>query len=556
MKSHYPLLVEYADKGIPALLKKQCLDVMSPEYGGFPEPRKGYTEPSHGISVASTLAILYHNKDSAWHRNEELLDRALLACDYTLRKMHRDGTIDLVETNFHDATSVGFTIWNVSPAFRVMRKFSEGTEKEALLETKFLEFMQRGADGMKNGGFHTPNHRWVMASAMALLSNDLGRPDLIPEIDLYINEGIDCNPDGEYSERSTGIYNVVNNKGLLVVAEELGRWELLEHVERNLYMMFTYLEPDDTILTINSRRQDFGKELYPFAYYENYLMAAHYLGNAHFAHLADYFLDMTNRYVKDKSPLSILRFPKPLALYMLNDKIRETELEKTAFDMENYEHFYRESGIVRIRKGNISTTVLANNDVFFKLQNGNLSVFARFAASFFGNYGRFIPESIEKTGNGYRLHYHSDRGYVRPLGKPGNVIKDGRINTEGRDFTHMQEYDVTMDITPVEDGADIHISSKGVENLPCKLELIFPPDGYFDSEQAQFKASQGQHVMLKYGSFEYTRDDDVLRVEGAFGGNTAYHHDLRGSLPQESNAFTVYFTDFSPTEKSVRIRGK
>jgi hypothetical protein len=555
MKSHYPILVKYADEGIPALLRRQCMDIMSPEYGGFPEPRKGFSEPSGPISLASSMIVLYYNKDSKYYRSEELLDRAILAADHTLKRMHKDGTIDLIETNFHDATSVGFTIWNVSPAYRVMKKFSKGTPNEVKMQEKFLEFMKRGADGMKYGGFHTPNHRWVMASAMALLSNDLGRPDLVPEVDLYLNEGIDCNKYGEYAERSTGIYNVVNNKGLIIVAEELGKWDLLKYVERNLYMMFSYVEPDDTLLTINSKRQDFGKEIYPFAYYENYTQAAHYLKNKHFAYMSDYLLNMANKYVKDKSALNILNFPKPLALYMLQDFLREDQLETEAFDIEHYEHFYDESSLARKRCGDVTTTILANNDVFLKMQVRTNSVFLRFAASFFGDNGRFIPDTIEKTDKGYRLHYRCDWGYVRPLGKPDNPIKDGRTNKDHREPVQMQVYDVTMDINPVDDGADVHIKSVSCDNLPCKLEFIFPPEGYFESEQVHFKAGAGQHIMQKYGSFEYNRNYDVIKVEGAFGGNTTYHSDLRGSLLPESNSFTVFFTDYSPTEKTVKIRG-
>ncbi len=556
MKSHYSLLVQSADASVPAILKRQCMDPEDPDYGGFPEARKGFAEPAHGISTAANLAVLYWN-DLSWYRGDPtLLERAVLACDHTLKLMHPDGTMDLIETNFHDATSVGFAIWNVSPAYRVLKRYGHGSDLEARLEAKLLEFMRRGADGMKEGGFHTPNHRWVMAGAMAMLSNDLDRSDLLASVDEYLNEGIDCNSDGEYTERSAGIYNVVNNKGLIAVAAELGKWDLLEHVERNLYMVFTYLEPDDTVLTINSRRQDLGKELYPFAYYENYLLAAHHLENAHFAHMADELLRMTNPYEKDKSALNRKHFPKPVALYMLNDEVRESELRREPYDREHYERFYRESSIVRYRSGPVTATILAANDVFFKLQTGALSLHCRFAASFFGDFGRFVPASLEKTADGYRLHYHSDRGYVRPLGRPENVIADGRINTTHRRHTHMQAYDVIVDVVLTVDGADLRIVSAGVEHLPCKLELIFPPGGHFDSDQAQFRAIAGQHLMLKHGAFEYALGDDLIHVEGAFGGNTAYHYDLRGSLPQEPGTFTVYFTDFSPTAKTVRIRGR
>jgi hypothetical protein len=241
---------------------------------------------------------------------------------------------------------------------------------------------------------------------------------------------------------------------------------------------------------------------------------------------------------------------------MLNDRIRETELPTEAFDREHYERFYRDSSIVRVRNGAVSTTILAGSDVFLKLQVNHLSVRFRFAASFFGDLGRFVPQTLEKIDDGYRLHYRSEWGYVRPLGTPENAIKGGRINTENRAHTHMQVYDVAVDVVPTDDGVDLRLSVSGVDHLPCKLELLFPPGGYLDSDQAQLRAAAGQHLLLKHGHFDYTLDDDVLRVEGAFGGSTTYHSDLRGSLPPEADAFTVYFTDFSPVDTEIRIRGR
>ncbi|MBN2852900.1 MAG: hypothetical protein JXQ23_09230 [Clostridia bacterium] len=552
MKSHYKKLLEYSDLGIPKSLKSQCLDKNSREYGGYFEQRKGFSEPSGPISTAASYMILYYNSESAYYKNELLLDRAILAAQYSLNAMHEDGTIDLIETNFHDATSFGFTVWGVAPAYRVMLKYTDNSEKEKKILAIFREFLERGADGMKHGGFHTPNHRWVMGSAMAILSNILDRPDLVEALDLYTNEGIDCNEDGEFSERSAGIYNVVNNRGLLFMAEELGRWEYLDHVTRNLYMMFTYMEPDDTLLTINSRRQDFGKEIYPLVYYDNYLLAAHYTKNKHFAYMADYLFKMTNDYVKDKSSLNLLSFPKFLANYMLHDFLREEELEKEPFDWEHYEHFYQESNIVRYRNNDLTVTVVAENDVFLKMQYGTNQVSLRFAASFFGDNGQFIPKKVEKTADGYRLHYHCDWGYVRPLGRPDHPIKDGRTNKAHREPVLMQIYDVTADIRLLENGVNVKMTSDSCENLPFKIEFIYLPDGFFTCDQVQCKAAAGQHLLVKNGFYTYHKDGYTIKADNAVG-ETTYHSDLRGSNPPISNAFTVFYTGFSPATREFNL---
>ena len=554
MKSHYRKLLEYADRGVENTLKRQCLDVMSPEFGGFPEMRKGFTEHSAGIGNAVSLAVLYYNEDSRYHRDERLLLAANRAADFTLSRQHEDGTIDLVETNIHCAATMGFTLQNVVPGYRVIKKYNRHTPGEDELQEKILKYITKGADGMVTGGFHTPNHRWVIASALALCYNEIGRKDLLDEIDLYLNEGIDCNPQGEWTERSAGIYNKVNNDGMIIMAEELGKWELLEHARRNLFMMFNYLEPDDTIFTMNSHRQDIGQKMYPMKYYENFLMTAHYLKDPHLAYMADYLFRMVNDYEGDTGPLGAGNIPKCISAYMLHDFLRENELEKEKYDWTEYEVFYDLSNIVRRRNGDAITTIIGDSPMFMKFQKGLNQVFIRFAASFFGTEGRFTPDSLVKIDGGYRLHYRSDWGYVRPLGKPDRPTKNGHTNIEHRERANMQVFEVNIDILPFDDGVRVDIDSMGVEGLPCKLEMIYEPGGFFDCDQTEFKASGGQHIMVRYGKYDYIKGNDTIRVEGAFG-NTNYHNELRGSYPEVPDAFTVYFTDWSPTKRTVIFKG-
>ncbi|MFO7611174.1 MAG: hypothetical protein R6W99_01630 [Clostridia bacterium] len=555
MKSHYRKLLEIADRGVEKTLKRQCLDAMDPEYGGFPEMRKGFSEPANVIGTAVNLAVMYYNEDSKHHLDSRLLNAAGLAMDYGLKKQHEDGTIDLVETNFHCASTIGFSIQGVVPGYRVIKKYSSHSPLEDEFQSKVLKYIEKSADGMKAGGFHTPNHRWVLASALALCSNELGRKDLLEDIDLYLDEGIDCNEYGEWTERSAGIYNKVNNDGMIILAEELGKWELLDHVGRNLYMMFTYLEPDDSLFTMNSHRQDFGQQMYPMRYYENYLMTAHYTKNKHFAYMADYLFNMVNDFPNDAGPLGAANLPTCMHRYMLHDFLRENELEKENFDWTHYEKFYGESNIVRKRCGDSITTIMGGNPSFLRFQQGRNVVMLRYAASFFGTEGMFTPDSIAPINGGYRLHYRSDWGYVRPLGRPDKPVKDGHTNIEHRERVNMQVFDVDIDIYPMDDGVRVELDSKGVEDLPCKLELIFQPGGFFDSTQAEFKASEDQHIMVKFGGFKYMLGNDIIEVDGAFA-QTNYHAELRGSLPPVPKSFTVYFTGWSPTKRTILIKGK
>ncbi len=71
--------------------------------------------------------------------------------------------------------------------------------------------------------------------------------------------------------RSTGNYNAVVNNAMMAMYQETGDEAFLGYVERNLSMMLTYMDPDDTIFTQNSTRQDQGKLEYADKYFYQYL---------------------------------------------------------------------------------------------------------------------------------------------------------------------------------------------------------------------------------------------------------------------------------------------
>ena len=94
-----------------------------------------------------------------------------------------------------------------------------GSEKSTMYHIS----LTKASDGMVGNGFHTPNHRWVVASGLAMVMNILDMPELMSEINKYLDEGIDCDEYGEYAERSISIYNLTNNESFIILARELNR---------------------------------------------------------------------------------------------------------------------------------------------------------------------------------------------------------------------------------------------------------------------------------------------------------------------------------------------
>ncbi len=528
------------------------MDESNPEFGGFIVEGKGFSEPAWVMFNASYFLAQYYNASSVYYKNPLVLGRALLALNYTVSRQYEDGTIDLLETNFHDATAVSFVIQHAAYAYRVVEKFNEGTSEEMIILDTFYNFFEKSAEGIKNGGFHTPNHRWVVCSALALLMNILNRKDLYSEIILYLREGFDCNEYGEYSERSAGVYNEICNRSLIIMARELNMPGLYEYVKRNLYMMFQYIEPDMTICTMNSIRQDSEKVIYPSIYYENYLLMAHLTGNKHFAYMADRLLSMHHDVEWDRGSFAPRNFPFMALRYMADDFLREEDCECETYDFEHYQQYYDTSHIFRMRQGDRSVTVIGEHECFLKFQKGRNYVLLRIAASYFGPKGKFIP-TLEKIQDGYRLSYECEWGYVRPTGKEKGGLKDGKIVWDVREKVNTMTWVMTVDIFFQDNGLRLDLSSSGVNRLPVKVDFLFPEGGTLEHGSFAVKGVKGAYTIIKQGEFEYRYQDDLIYVTGAFGEHE-YTTEMRGAPVTDENRFTVNFTGFSPLKKSIWIK--
>ncbi len=203
------------------------------DYHGQMSPEKGYAEPNHSAGAADTLLSAYFCKASRWHGDTALLSAAIDALEFLCAHCHEDGSIDLVETNFHDCTSNSFAVQILGYTYRLLEREAK-TENELRAKALARSFLETTVRAVATGGFHTPNHRWVITSAMALCYRSLGNDKCLDIAKTYLSEGIDCNEEGDYTERSVGIYDVTNNESLTIIAQELDMPELYQAVERNL----------------------------------------------------------------------------------------------------------------------------------------------------------------------------------------------------------------------------------------------------------------------------------------------------------------------------------
>ncbi len=555
MKTHSKRLAELAQTLTPILLEMQDMDKESQNYGDYIMQAKGYSEPGALLLPIMHFVGMYYHENSPYRKNEELLERSSRLMDILINNMHDDATMDLKETNFHDATVVAFLATPMAHTYRAIQKLKDGSDLEDELLNKMMTFFKKGAQGMLNGGFHTPNHRWVMAAALGAVSNILDEPIYKQEALKYLAEGIDCDEEGEYLERSTAIYDITVNESLIAIAQELDMPELMEHVARNIKKNFAYLEPDGTICTLNSRRQDNTMKYYPLRHYLNVLYLAHHYNDGFFAGLAEHLLSEME---KKKYDLPAYLFTggkedvhTPLIQYLLDDSLSE-DIGCSELVWDGH-WFFPINGVVRKRDGNVSLTLIRDREVFFKYQNGGNILTAKIASCFFGQ-GYFVPTTLEKMEFGYRMTASREQGYYKPLNEKIGVKEFYDIRNK-REKVHVQKHDTIVDIVIDGDDVKIKVGIGGVDNVPIKIELMLSAGGRLETSDTIVNGDAGYNLILKNGDAVYSLDRDIIKIKN--GVATHWNAgNMRGTQPASSDHLTIYMTGFTPFSHEFTISNK
>jgi hypothetical protein len=541
MRQHYEKIIRDTEQRVQTFLQYQVREEGSFFDGGFMNSDR-YVDPKATIFYLANLAALYFNPQSRFFRDPSAIGRVRAALDYELRVQRPDGTFDFLDCNFYAAPDTAFYINRLVSMYRVVVKYGNLPE-DAWLTEKLYAIIERAGYGMAAGGFHTPNHRWAIAAALSSCYNLTGVAAFREAAAKYLNEGIDCNADGEYAERSAGNYNGVNNEQLIILALETGDDSYLEHVRRNLELSLFYIDPDGSVFTNNSTRQDYGTKKYPESYYYQYLYLAWKCGIPHFAAAAGKIMaDLAER--GDPAP-------DCLDWYMLYPELIEYPLPEAALPTE-YEAFYPASGIVRVRRGNHSFSLIRGNSRFLYFQVGALSLYLKIGVSYF-DQREFRAESIERTTEGYRLTYQARGWYYLPFDEKPATADWWSMDHRLRKKLSGPDLAITVTVKEIAGGIAVRIATSGCDRVPLKIETAFPADAFIQTESFMCTASAGEALTVKRGQLEVTKGLDTILLGPAFA-NHNFVGGKFGSEARSANHFTVYFTDFSHFDHTLTIR--
>lgn len=545
MKKHYKEIVKACDRSVHNYMKMTVTETDDPDFGGI-RGDDGMVTPGASIGCVLGYASSYYCADSEYFKDPEVLEYMETALEYSKKIQREDGTFDLLISNFYSAPDTGFIMHNIAHTYRVMDKYAE-TKAELKLRDKLYSILEKASRGLRDGGFHTPNHRWVEAAGLAMAYNITGDESLLEMTHMYLAEGIDIDENGEFTERSPGIYNAVNDNALIILAEELGLPELMNHAAKNLRMMFSYFEPDGSVFTQNSVRVDKGegmpgKSFYPMNYYYLYLYLAYSLNDSDFASMANLMFEGALR--------SGRAVPGVLWMYMLEAGLVDYEPDTNEIPLE-YEVHYKPSRIVRKRKGDLTATILGGSPNFLFVQKGSLRCYVRICSSFFA-VAQFKADEIKRNGNLYEMEFTAKAGYRWPLETPPETsVWDEMDHTKRKSVNNLSlSYNVKVELT--ETGARLHIKTTGCDRVPLKVEFCLTGGCLLKGDNFHVQGKPGNAITIGDGMVDVSLGLDKMKIGPAFMQHW-YDSDMRGSAEQDKNGFTVYFTEYTNIDKTVEI---
>ena len=543
MRSHYLQMIRDTEKRAQRALRTQNLDKNSPYFGAFVMPNGVYMQ-KHSLYCIADIGAVYCNADSALYHNENLLAAMLAGLDYVRAQQHENGLFDYITCNFLSAPDTAFCIGIIHPLLQYLKGKKSLAPGEEALVGKIDPIVHDGAKGLLQGGFHTPNHRWAIAALLATCGKLYGEEDLTRGAEQYLREGIDCNEDGEYSEKSAGNYNGVNNYAMILLAAALEDDSFEQHVIRNLRMMLTYWEPDDSIFTANSTRFDKDHVYYPDQYYWFYLYLGAKYNIPEFIAMANY----TFAVVQEKNILS----PNYLIRYMLHPELIDFESDLCGTP-RNYHAYYADSGIARVRNGSYSYTVMKDKSNFLWVHNGHIKVAMKIGGSFC-EHRAFKAETMEMDETGaFHLHQTMRGWYYLPFPEKPATSDWWQMDNASRPKKLGPDMHIDVTVREKDGGIDVDIRTSGVDGAPWRVELAFSGIDRIANEHMTMPVRGDEVLVLKDSFFTVSNAVSSMEIGPAFGA----HHFTDGKEDSEAKtpgAATVYLTDYTAFHHTISIR--
>ncbi len=544
---HLSEMMTSHDALIDRLMAAQETDPQNPDFGGFILPKVMMVEPRESGFRLSDLIIGYICKESCHYHDERTAEAIRRTLVYMERHQRPDGCFDLSGCNFASPPDTAFMTNAIFNAWWLMEKRCDATTE--WLKAPVKRFIETCAEGIAAGGFHTPNHRWAISACLKCAWKATGRKEFSDRADQYLAEGLDINEDGEFAERSAGNYNQVNDDQMIRLYIGTGEKRFLEASKANLEMMFAYIDPDDSVFTNNSTRQDNGRKVYLDTYYILFLLTGYFLKDKKLASAAEVMYATAKRHGIVSNGIEWL------LLYDDLDGYGDDETFDTVC-MTKYSRMFPASRIARTRNGNYSWTIMEDRPNFLYFQSGALTMYLVIYANICDRR-HFLGEKMEAIPGGYQMKSHAAGWYYKPFWPNLPATSDwwAMDNPHTREKVLGLPLDMTVNVADTGDGIDVAIHTEGIDRLPFRIEAGVLPC-MVRGEQFLMEGKAGESIILMNGEVELSNQaGDVITLSPGF----CEHGNLGRSTnayPQSPDHFTLYMTDFTPVDRVIHLGTK
>lgn len=526
------------------MMRFQVMDSSRPDFGGWFSDEYGFASPCH-IGNSRYISILggcFFSEGSALYGDKMVWERLLNAVRFQKKAVRESGLLDLPFTNFDSPPDTCFAL-SLLASVAYIAKVSTLAEAKIFL-AELEPYVIKCVSAVLKDGFHTPNHRWVITSALLQAQDVFPTPDVTEKVNDYIAEGIDINSDGFYSEKSAGCYNAIVNRSLIYIYELTGKEEFKNAVLKNLDNILYLVHADGSVVTSVSIRQDNGLTKYLDECLDGFYYAAHLTGDGRHSAVAEELLK--------KGDVS----EHLLYLFAKHPEWKEKELPP-ATPMGDYKVFMKESGVWRVKRGKLSLTAAVGMSGALSVKYGsvNLSQFRIFSPYFAG--AKFKSSKLEEIENGIRIYYESEfllpqlPSYWMPTKKPFPFEELPYKTLEKRELKPRPQLYYTMDIIDLGDSFTLSIkSSQGMNSVPFIAELLFTPNGRIESDCISVPMHADDTVLLKSGDFHFVNNADCITVSGTGHAHRANYSGVEGT----NGMLRAVISDWTPVDRTITLR--
>lgn len=560
---------------------RSLLDANDKSVTGYLEAN---SQKNYFRALGEEFAILtssYVQEESKYYKSKAIVARLNEIIDALLSLQYPDGTMDS-GGNRQSPPDTGFSLHHLCPAALLLNK-EDGKELDTI-KTKLEKFLRSAGNGLAKGGIHTPNHRWVVSLALTgcyALYND---ENYLNRVDEWLEEGIYCDEDGMFPERSPNYSEVVDN-ALLNIGHILNKPYLFKHVRKNLMTTFYLMDGNGDIQTVASRRQDQDFLLTITRNYLFYRYLAIYSNDKELAAIA--------RKIEKFDDFEETILSRSLVFFLTNEVIQQKLPESEALETDFVKEFQK-TGLVRIKREDNSATIFGGNDKpiivasgrssnpnFFMFRKGEASLnYVRLSTSFF-SMGFFRPDGFTKEGDKYVLSETKEGYYYKPMTKehrdPNGDYKltpsvDGRFWSK-MDFPNRprdtKSLKTEISIQEQKDGSyTMDIEVAGNPGVAVTMDFCFNKGGKLEgAAQAKIRNNYWDNANVD-NKDDYFFDDEYVKYsfdgdEILIGPGKKEHESIRGlegemyrhlNGSNKGEGMHVYVTGITPFKHTMTIK--